>query len=697
MGRRKIEIKPIPDERNRSVTFLKRKGGLFKKAHELSVLCSVDVAVIIFGHNKKLYEYSSGDINETVGRFQYYGSAHEHKGPADFADKGGGDGDDDDEDGAAGDEGGDQRATPERPMMQPQMQHHPGFQHVRQHTPGAQNSPPMPNGGMPQFQRGPSPLPPGHPLSRPSSRASQHQTQPQHLRRTSSNLVPQQHAQNQGPPPQPNYAYTPNPPFYNPQQAAAAAQMQQRPSQPGQPMPAATYPPTYAQQHPQHPQQGPTPQQIQQAYMQDSRRQSMPPAFPPQPGPPQAPMSRHPSQDHLQPPQQGHHTPQQHPRPMPSPQPPQQEFPKQEFTSPQMPQPKPLPAHAKNHSIFTPIDDSRSLLAQHWGSTGNAEPPRSETTIKTENEAGPRPASIDVAAMQRQKNANGAMSSPRQRPPQPPSRPLPKSPQPPPRAASVTGAPTPPTRAGTNQSDAAKRPRLRVAIPSEHSGDEGGNTGSAPDETSTSQTAATTGGGGGGSLFQTTNSGPGAPAHGVVLPPPSPSHGALLSAGAQGPPNPFARPPPPMSTNPHAMNRDSPAQQQSQQQSQQQQQQQQHQSQQQPQHAPTQQLQNQSQNIETPISALPSRFMSDNLLPSPSTFYPEWGFGRSGGESGVSLPSPMNFQTPVVGNMAQGWGRSGGTGGGNGNEEERERERERKRGAEEEAGDGGREGKRGRL
>ena len=50
---------------------MKRKGGLFKKAHELSVLCSVDVAVIIFGHNKKLYEFSSGDINETIGRYQY--------------------------------------------------------------------------------------------------------------------------------------------------------------------------------------------------------------------------------------------------------------------------------------------------------------------------------------------------------------------------------------------------------------------------------------------------------------------------------------------------------------------------------------------------------------------------------------------------------------------------------------------------
>lgn len=105
MGRRKIEIKAIKDDRNRSVyvhstpsspshplpsrliapiavpaeltihsTFLKRKGGLFKKAHELSVLCSVDVAVIIFGHNKKLYEFSSGDINETIGRYQYVGT-----------------------------------------------------------------------------------------------------------------------------------------------------------------------------------------------------------------------------------------------------------------------------------------------------------------------------------------------------------------------------------------------------------------------------------------------------------------------------------------------------------------------------------------------------------------------------------------------------------------------------------------------
>ena len=52
-------------------TFLKRKGGLFKKAHELSVLCSVDVAVFIFGNNKKLYEYSSADMRELITRYTY--------------------------------------------------------------------------------------------------------------------------------------------------------------------------------------------------------------------------------------------------------------------------------------------------------------------------------------------------------------------------------------------------------------------------------------------------------------------------------------------------------------------------------------------------------------------------------------------------------------------------------------------------
>jgi transcription factor RLM1 len=68
------------DHESRS-TFLKRKGGLFKKAHELSVLCSVDVAVFIFGSNKKLYEYSSGDMRELITRYTYVSprSGTEHR------------------------------------------------------------------------------------------------------------------------------------------------------------------------------------------------------------------------------------------------------------------------------------------------------------------------------------------------------------------------------------------------------------------------------------------------------------------------------------------------------------------------------------------------------------------------------------------------------------------------------------------
>lgn len=102
---------------------------------------------------------------------------------------------------------------------------------------------------------------------------------------------------------------------------------------------------------------------------------------------------------------------------------------------------------------------------------------------------------------------------------------------------------------------------------------------------------------------------------GVVLPPPSPSASAILSAGAQGPPNPFARPHPP-SHNPNGGSYSS---------------------------------NNTNNNIDTPMSALPSRFVSDALLPSPSSFYPDWGFGRSGDSSNM-LPSPLTFQTPVVGN-----------------------------------------------
>lgn len=43
MGRKKIDIKTIGDERLRNITFNKRKAGLLKKAAELSKLCKIKV------------------------------------------------------------------------------------------------------------------------------------------------------------------------------------------------------------------------------------------------------------------------------------------------------------------------------------------------------------------------------------------------------------------------------------------------------------------------------------------------------------------------------------------------------------------------------------------------------------------------------------------------------------------------------
>lgn len=63
MGRRKLEIKRIEDKSSRLVTFSKRRTGLIKKAQHLSVLCDVDVAVIVFSAAGKLYEFCSSGTN----------------------------------------------------------------------------------------------------------------------------------------------------------------------------------------------------------------------------------------------------------------------------------------------------------------------------------------------------------------------------------------------------------------------------------------------------------------------------------------------------------------------------------------------------------------------------------------------------------------------------------------------------------
>ncbi|ONI19959.1 hypothetical protein PRUPE_3G307800 [Prunus persica] len=66
MGRGKVQLKRIDDKIRRQVTFSKRRSGLIKKARELSVLCSVEVGLIIFSAKGRLYEFCSGERFQLV-------------------------------------------------------------------------------------------------------------------------------------------------------------------------------------------------------------------------------------------------------------------------------------------------------------------------------------------------------------------------------------------------------------------------------------------------------------------------------------------------------------------------------------------------------------------------------------------------------------------------------------------------------
>lgn len=55
MGRRKIQIAPIQDDRNRNVTFGKRRNGLFKKVGVMCKLTSISFAGRISATNPNLF------------------------------------------------------------------------------------------------------------------------------------------------------------------------------------------------------------------------------------------------------------------------------------------------------------------------------------------------------------------------------------------------------------------------------------------------------------------------------------------------------------------------------------------------------------------------------------------------------------------------------------------------------------------
>ncbi|CAH8253177.1 unnamed protein product [Arabidopsis lyrata] len=66
MGRVKLEIKRIENTTNRQVTFSKRRNGLIKKAYELSILCDIDIALIMFSPSDRLSLFSGKTRIEDV-------------------------------------------------------------------------------------------------------------------------------------------------------------------------------------------------------------------------------------------------------------------------------------------------------------------------------------------------------------------------------------------------------------------------------------------------------------------------------------------------------------------------------------------------------------------------------------------------------------------------------------------------------
>ena len=411
-------------------------------------------------------------------------------------------------------------------IQQQQQQQHQGFMRANTATP-----PPMTN-GMQYIPRQQTPQP--HMISRPGSS--------QAIPRPNSNVGPSQLQQVSQPPNANGYTYMRTPPVQNYQH--------------GQNVPIIAHPhdqPAGQQQY-IHQLQRATQQASHQAFLQEQRRQSLPPAYP-----------------------ANAHRPPSNPSRVPSP-------PRAEDRQAQDDQNDRLQPtkNAKSRNIFTPIEDSRSLLAQHWVASSK---PTSEPSqhIKREDS---NHAQASIGEEEGESTAGrGEIPASRRHSSNELAPPL--------RSDSMAGG---------------KRPKLKVHIPDEQSEDESGEESSKHPSAEKEEVQ-----------VKAVNENHHTTGPGVVLPPPSPSASAsaILSAGASGPPNPFARPLPPPNSQQHnaaAFER------------------------------------NRGDNTETPISALPSRFVADGFLPSPSSFYPEWGFGgRSGGDSANILPSPLNFQTPVNG------------------------------------------------
>ncbi|GFZ03581.1 AGAMOUS-like 65 [Actinidia rufa] len=71
MGRVKLKIKRLESTSNRQVTYSKRRNGILKKAKELSILCDIDIILLMFSPTGKptLFLGERSNIEEVIAKF----------------------------------------------------------------------------------------------------------------------------------------------------------------------------------------------------------------------------------------------------------------------------------------------------------------------------------------------------------------------------------------------------------------------------------------------------------------------------------------------------------------------------------------------------------------------------------------------------------------------------------------------------
>lgn len=70
IGRRKIQIEFIEDKTRRHITFSKRKAGIMKKAHELSILTGTDVLLLVASETGHIYTFSTRKLKPVITNHQ---------------------------------------------------------------------------------------------------------------------------------------------------------------------------------------------------------------------------------------------------------------------------------------------------------------------------------------------------------------------------------------------------------------------------------------------------------------------------------------------------------------------------------------------------------------------------------------------------------------------------------------------------